>query len=151
MRGKLSFRIFAHSWISDWNHGNSHFLRGLAQELLKDGHETRCYEERDGWSMKNLVKESEQCAAEAWIRFRKAFPDLDVRFYARSDEFEQYLASELRNADVVLIHEWNSSEVVASILALRSKLKFRALFHDTHHRAYTSPKEILRMPLDQFD
>jgi len=151
MSGKLSFRIFAHSWISDWNHGNAHFLRGLAQELIKAGHETRCYEERDGWSMRNLVEEGEHCAAEAWIRFRKAFPDLDVRFYARNDEFEQYLASELQDADVVLIHEWNSPEVVASILALRSKLKFRALFHDTHHRAYTSPTEILRMPLNQFD
>jgi spore maturation protein CgeB len=34
---------------------------------------------------------------------------------------------------------------------LKTKLGFRALFHDTHHRAYTNPKEILRMPLAQFD
>ena len=25
--------IFCHSLISDWNHGNAHFLRGIAGEL----------------------------------------------------------------------------------------------------------------------
>jgi spore maturation protein CgeB len=42
MKGKLRFRIFAHSWLSDWNHGNSHFLRGLARELVRLGNEVRC-------------------------------------------------------------------------------------------------------------
>ena len=37
MTGKLRFRIFAHSWLSDWNHGNAHFLRGLARELVATG------------------------------------------------------------------------------------------------------------------
>ena len=57
MTGNLSIRFFAHSWISDWNHGNAHFLRGLASELVNQGHEVRCYEERDGWSMRNLAEE----------------------------------------------------------------------------------------------
>ena len=26
--------IFCHSLASDWNHGNAHFLRGVARELL---------------------------------------------------------------------------------------------------------------------
>ena len=151
MSGKHSFRIFAHSWISDWNHGNAHFLRGLASELVKAGHEVRCYEERDGWSMRNLAEEGEHFAADAVISFRAAFPNLDVRFYTRDESLPQFLATELSGADVVLVHEWNSPEVVAAILALKPKLKFRALFHDTHHRAYTSPGEILRMPLNQFD
>ena len=29
------------------------------------------------------------------------------------------------------------------------ELGFRALFHDTHHRAYTSPAELLRVPLHE--
>jgi len=29
MKQGLGIRLFAHSWISDWNHGNAHFLRGL--------------------------------------------------------------------------------------------------------------------------
>ena len=151
MTDQLSIRIFAHSWISDWNHGNAHFLRGLASELVKAGHEVRCYEEREGWSMKNLAEEGKPCAADALINFRKAFPYLDVRFYSRDLRLNNFLSRELVGSDVVLVHEWNSPEVVSRILALRPKLKFRTLFHDTHHRAYTSPEEILRMPLDQFD
>ena len=151
MTDQLSIRIFAHSWISDWNHGNAHFLRGLASELVKAGHVVRCYEERNGWSMKNLVAEGETCAANALINFRKAFPHLDVRFYSRDLELSNFLSRELVGSNVVVVHEWNLPEVVSRILALRPKLKFRALFHDTHHRAYTRPAEILRMPLDQFD
>lgn len=151
MTGQLSFRIFAHSWISDWNHGNAHFLRGLASELVKAGHDVRCYEERNGWSMRNLAEEGQQCAADALISFRKAFPELDVRFYSQDSRFREFLAAELAGTHVALIHEWNSPGVVAAILELKPDLKFRALFHDTHHRAYTSPQEILRMPLDQFD
>ena len=26
--------LFTHSLVSDWNHGNAHFLRGIATELL---------------------------------------------------------------------------------------------------------------------
>jgi spore maturation protein CgeB len=151
MMDQLSIGMFAHSWISDWNHGNAHFLRGLASELVKAGHQVRCYEERDGWSMKNLVEEAETCAADALINFRKAFPHLDVRFYSRDLELSNFLSRELVDSDVVLVHEWNSPAVVSRILALRPKLKFRALFHDTHHRAYTSPQEIRAMPLAQFD
>lgn len=151
MTGKLSFRIFAHSWISDWNHGNAHFLRGLASALGRAGHQVRCYEERDGWSMRNLSEEAEGCAAKALIGFRKGFSELDVRFYTVNQELDKFLAAELSGADVVIVHEWNSPEAVAAILRLKSRLNFLALFHDTHHRAYTSPQEILRMPLDQFD
>ena len=151
MNGRLSFRFFAHSWISDWNHGNAHFLRGLAHELVKLGHEVRCYEERDSWSMKNLAAENSSAAADALISFRKAFPALDVRFYTSGEGLDGFLQSELADADVVVIHEWNSPELMAEILRLRTKPRFRVLFHDTHHRAYTNPKEILRFPLADFD
>lgn len=151
MSGRLSFRFFAHSWVSDWNHGNAHFLRGLASELVNQGHEVRCYEERDGWSMKNLTQEGSDAAAQAVIAFCQAFPSLDVRFYGNDSAFSAFAARELSDADVVIIHEWNSPVVVAQILALKPALGFRALFHDTHHRAYTNPKEILQMPLQDFD
>jgi spore maturation protein CgeB len=51
----------------------------------------------------------------------------------------------------VVVHEWNSPEVVDAILDLKTLFAFRALFHDTHHRAYTNPREILRFPLHRFD
>jgi spore maturation protein CgeB len=50
MSTPLRLRLFAHSWRSDWNHGNAHFLRGLADELRGLGHEVRCYEPENGWS-----------------------------------------------------------------------------------------------------
>jgi spore maturation protein CgeB len=151
MTGKLSFRIFAHSWISDWNHGNAHFLRGLANELVNQGHEVRCYEERGGWSMLNLTQEAPGIAEAAASDFKRAFPNLDVRLYANDSGLTEVLARELRGADVVVVHEWNSPEVVANIISLKTKLGFRALFHDTHHRAYSNPREVLRFPLAEFD
>ena len=151
MTGQLSFRFFAHSWISDWNHGNAHFLRGLTNALVDQGHEVRCYEERDGWSMRNLAEEGTDAAANALRDFRQAFPALDVRPYTNDAGLKEFLARELRGADVVVIHEWNSPEVVATILSLKQKFGFRALFHDTHHRAYTNPREVLRCPLAEFD
>jgi spore maturation protein CgeB len=151
MTGRLSFRIFAHSWISDWNHGNAHFLRGLASELVRQGHEVRCYEERDGWSMQNLTAEGPEVVRRALLDFRQAFPLLDVRFYSTKDGLREFLSAELRDADVVVIHEWNALEVVSSILSLKPQFGFRTLFHDTHHRAYTNPREMLRFPLAEFD
>ncbi len=151
MNGHLSFRFFAHSWISDWNHGNAHFLRGLANELVNQGHEVRCYEERDSWSMRNLAQEGQDAVAASLLAFRLAFPALDVRPYTSDDGLKEFLARELRGADVVIVHEWNSPELAGAILSFKPKLGFRTLLHDTHHRAYTNPRDILRFPLAEFD
>jgi spore maturation protein CgeB len=151
LNAPLSFRFFAHSWISDWNHGNAHFLRGLANELVNAGHEVRCYEERNGWSITNLAGEGENAVAEALGDFMGAFPKLDIRFYRYDSGFRSFLKSELAGADVVIVHEWNHPQVAAEIIALKRALGFEALFHDTHHRAYTSPGEIMRFPLAEFD
>ena len=39
--------MFYHSLISDWNHGNAHFLRGVVGELQRRGHDVRVYEPAD--------------------------------------------------------------------------------------------------------
>lgn len=148
---RLRLRILAHSWISDWNHGNAHFLRGLAYELTRLGHEVRCYENPNSWSMNNLLQEGIDKAGSTILGFWKAFSALDVRFYRNDAGFRQFAEEELREADVVIIHEWSDPEIVQTILSLKPKLGFRALLHDTHHRAYTNPKEILRFPLREFD
>lgn len=151
MKQLLSFRIFAHSWISDWNHGNAHFLRGLASELVNLGHEVRCYEEQDGWSITNLATEAPNAVEQARADFHREFPELEVRTYRCDPALPGFLNSELSGADFVIVHEWNSPHLAAEILELKPKLRFRALFHDTHHRAYTSPASIMRFPLDRFD
>jgi hypothetical protein len=52
--------LFYHSLLSDWNHGNAHFLRGVTTELLARGHDTQVFEPRDAWSLQNLLKEHGQ-------------------------------------------------------------------------------------------
>jgi spore maturation protein CgeB len=151
MSQRLRFRIFAHSWISDWNHGNAHFLRGLANELVNLGHEVCCYEESNAWSAASLQGEGSDAANHALALFRRSFPALDVRFYVNDDSFGAFAQKELKEADIVIVHEWNAPEVVAVILALKSRLGFLALFHDTHHRAYTAPQQMKGFPLTQFD
>jgi spore maturation protein CgeB len=150
MSGRVHFRIFAHSWLSDWNHGNAHFLRGLARELVRTGHEVRCYEERGSWSLTNLMREGE-IADRAVEQFRREFPELDVRFYEQGESLHDTLANELRGADIVIVHEWNDPKVADAILSLKERDGFRALLHDTHHRAYTNAAEILRFNLPRFD
>jgi len=146
----LRIRFFAHSWISDWNHGNAHFLRGLTRELVRMGHEVRCYEEIGAWSLSNLMREGE-AGERAVDGFHATYPELDVRFYRRDESLPAFLDGELAGAGLVLVHEWNEPEVVHQILARKQRLGFRALFHDTHHRAYSNADQILRFPLHLFD
>ncbi len=150
MRQPLDIRMFAHSWVSDWNHGNAHFLRGLARALLRMGHKVRCYEELGSWSLTNLVRQEGERAIAAVDQFRTLYPELDVQFYTE-EGFEEFAARELRGADVVLVHEWNTPKVVNTIVGLKRQLGFVTLFHDTHHRAYTRAHEILRFHLYLFD
>ena len=148
---KLTFRLFAHSWVSDWNHGNAHFLRGLARELKRLGHDVRCYEELGSWSLTNLVKQECEAAIQAIDDFRKTYSELDIRFYQQDDTFDDFLNEELKDADIVVLHEWNAPSVVNAILAKKERFGFKALFHDTHHRAYTNAGEILKFQLHLFD
>ena len=151
MKHRLHFRFFAHSWVSDWNHGNAHFLRGLVRELVKSGHHVRCYEELGAWSLKNLVTNEKELAVSAIDTFRQTYPELDVRFYQYDDTLDRFLDEELRGADVVLLHEWNDPKLVNAVLDRKARLGFRVLLHDTHHRAYTAAAQILQFHLHLVD
>jgi spore maturation protein CgeB len=83
--------------------------------------------------------------------FRKRFAELDIRFYKNDAQFAEFIAKELRGVDIVILHEWNEPAIVNTVLSLKEQLGFRALFHDTHHRAYTRAGEILRFHLHRFD
>ena len=151
MKRKLSIRYFAHSWVSDWNHGNAHFLRGLARSLVAMGHQVRCYEQLGSWSLSNLVRQEGERAIAAIDDFRRAYPQLDIHFYKDGESFPAFAAEELRDADVVILHEWTEPSIVNAILELKRQCGFKVLLHDTHHRAYTSPRDILRFHLPLFD
>lgn len=138
--------IFCHSLISDWNHGNAHFLRGIASELLARGHDVRVYEDRNAWSIRNLV----ELRGDSAIRgFHLSYPKLtSVRYYADSLDLNRALDG----ADLVLVHEWNSPDIVARIGRHRANSgNFLLLFHDTHHRAVTAPQEISAFDLSAYD
>src|SRR5579871_6814988 len=151
MTQKLNIALFCHSLVSDWNHGNAHFLRGLMRELVRLGHGVRSYEELASWSLASLMRHEGENAIGAIDDFRRSYPELDIRFYQSHNGLQQFLAQELKGVDVVLVHEWNDPAVVNSILALKKTHGFVALLHDSHHRAYTSARDILQFHLHLLD
>lgn len=145
---KLRMALFAHSFRSDWNNGNAHFLRGLARELGKLGHQVTCYEPIDGWSYTNLLAEEQEHGAASLRTFAAAYPDLQIELLrGEGDELRQAL----RHADIALVHEWHTPQEIADLLAARDGLDCRLLFHDTHHRASSSPEQIRLLQVHRFD
>jgi spore maturation protein CgeB len=138
--------IFCHSLVSDWNHGNAHFLRGVCGELLARGHSVRVYEPADAWSMTNLVAEHGQ---QPLAGFARAYPQLNSVRY-RLDALD--LDEALDGADLVLVHEWNDHGLVTRIGRHRgSNRTYRLLFHDTHHRCVTAPQSMAAYDLRHYD
>jgi spore maturation protein CgeB len=137
--------IFCHSLISDWNHGNAHFLRGVASELMARGHALRIYEPHDAWSLQNLSAEQ---GDDAVLRFHSAFPALRSTRYdlARLD------LDEALEAELVLVHEWNDPGLVSRIGAHNpSRRRAKILFHDTHHRTATDSAAMSAYDLSNYD
>jgi spore maturation protein CgeB len=142
----VKFVLFYHSLVSDWNHGNAHFLRGIVRELMVRGHEVALFEPADGWSRRHLVAHH---GAQAIAEFHTAFPELRSTTY---DVQTIDLEAALERADVVIVHEWNAPELVARIGRHRAAGgSYRLLFHDTHHRSISAPRALQAFQLDAFD
>jgi spore maturation protein CgeB len=137
--------IFCHSLVSDWNHGNAHFLRGVVAELQCRGHRVRVHEPLDGWSRANLVADH---GREAIVDVRRAFPALRSTVYD-IDDFDAGALTD--GADVVIVHEWTEPAVVAALGRHRRRAGYRLLFHDTHHRMVTAPEDMERLDLSGYD
>src|SRR5690348_7953646 len=137
--------IFCHSIISDWNHGNAHFLRGVATELISLGHTVNIYEPGDAWSATNLVRDYGPQSCDLFHRF---YPNLISNRYDRE---KIDLDKELRGADLVLVHEWNDPELIRDIAAIRRRSDFVAFFHDTHHRMASSPCAFSQAAIEEYD
>jgi spore maturation protein CgeB len=142
----MRFVMFYHSLVSDWNHGNAHFLRGIATELLARGHRVTILEPHDSWSRTNLLAQAGSLAVD---RFHRAYPALMSVQYRLDDLDLDHL---LAGADVVLVHEWNDPALVASIGRHRSVSGgYRLFFHDTHHRSVSCPEEMEAYELEHYD
>jgi len=137
--------LFYHSLISDWNHGNAHFLRGIIHELQSRQHQVRVFEPLNGWSLQNLLMEQGPAAMNA---FSRAFPSLRSNFY---DPSTIDLDEALDGADLVIVHEWNDSELVGRIGKHRLKSRYSLFFHDTHHAGISDPDRISNYQLEHYD
>ena len=138
--------MFYHSLASDWNHGNAHFLRGVATELLHRGHEVIVLEPAEGWSRTNLVREQ---GPEALESYQAAYPALaSVTYGPALPDLDRVLAG----ADLVLVHEWNDPALVRAVGEHRRVAGgYRLLFHDTHHRSVSAPAEMAAYDLRWYD
>jgi len=138
--------MFYHSLISDWNHGNAHFLRGIVSEMLSRGDEVRVFEPANGWSAKNLRSE---CGEDAVRKFHAAYPMLESETH---NGFDDEIKDALEHAELVIVHEWNDPALVAAIGAHRLRCgSYRLYFHDTHHRMVSEPETMSRYDLSGYD
>ncbi len=141
----MKFVFYTHSLISDWNHGNAHFLRGVMRDLVRRGHEAVALEPAEAWSRSNLLQDQGEPAI---ADFAATFPDLHSQIYQPGFDHEAALA----DADVVVVHEWTDPALVAEIGQIRAGGgAFTLLFHDTHHRAVSSEGDIAGLKLDHYD
>jgi spore maturation protein CgeB len=139
--------IFCHSLVSDWNHGNAHFLRGICSELQARGHSVAVYEPRDAWSVENLIADAGEAGLAA---FHRAYPGLSS---IRYDPAHLDLEEALDGADLVLVHEWSEHSLVRRVgeHRVRAARPYVLLFHDTHHRAVTAPEQMAGYDLEGYD
>ncbi len=142
----MRIALFYHSLISDWNHGNAHFLRGIGSELQARGHELRIFEPEDSWSRNNLLAEHGRAAIDA---FDRAFPNLKSTEYRINDlRMDEWLDQ----TDIGIIHEWNDPYVISAAGECRRRNPtLRLFFHDTHHRLFTAEHEMSRFDLRNYD
>ena len=141
----MRFVFYTHSLVSDWNHGNAHFLRGVMRDLVRRGHSALALEPADSWSRQNLVDTQGAAALE---RFSSDFPELHWQEYGRGFDH----AAALAEADIVIVHEWTDPALVERLGRLRrSGAAFTLLFHDTHHRAVSAQGDIAELMLGDYD
>ena len=146
-RGNEQIVIFCHSLLSDWNHGNAHFLRGIVSELKARGEDVVVYEPSGNWSLQNLLAEPQ--GPSAVENFYQTYPGLDSVFY---EPALLRLDRALANAKLVLVHEWSDHAFVRRLgQHRRQNSHYRLLFHDTHHRSITDSAGMAAYDLSAYD
>ncbi|MFD2514888.1 glycosyltransferase [Pontibacter locisalis] len=142
----MKITLFYHSILSDWNHGNAHFLRGVVRELEERGHQVKVYEPENGWSLQNLI---EGYGKEKLDELKEYYPNISTNFYSPESI---NLNEVLYDADLVLVHEWNEHDLVKRIGEHRANGgKYKLVFHDTHHRAVTERESMAKYDLRHYD
>lgn len=138
--------MFYHSLLSDWNHGNAHFLRGVVSEMRSRNYDIQVYEPKEAWSLENLLKEHGEEPIE---RFYATYGGLkSIRYDLKTLDLDQILD----DADLVIVHEWNDHELVQRVGRHRANVGgYRLLFHDTHHRSVSDRSLMAAYDLSHYD
>jgi spore maturation protein CgeB len=114
--------------------------------LQSRGHEVCVFEPTNGWSRTHLIANQ---GASALEEFHRAYPALASSLY---DPPSPPLDQALDGADLVLVHEWNEPGLVKAIGRHRASTGgYGLLFHDTHHRSLTAPREMEAFDLRHYD
>jgi spore maturation protein CgeB len=142
----MRFVLLYHSLVSDWNHASAHALRGVATELLMQGHSVRILEPADGWSLHNLREQGGEGVIKA---FHATYPRLRSTFY---DPATVDLDDVLADADVVIAHEWNDPGFLRRLGEHRALTRsYKLLFHDAPHRSLTQPLQLRALAVSRYD
>jgi spore maturation protein CgeB len=153
----MRFVLFYHSLVSDWNHPSAHVLRGVASELLIQGHSVQILEPADGWSLHNLREQGGDGVVKA---FHATYPRLRSSFY---DPLGIDLDAALVDADVVIAHEWTDPALLCRLGEHRTQARagsargtYKLLFHDAPHRSFRGtgvapPLEMRSRVLSRYD
>lgn len=140
--------FFYQPLLSDWSHGNAHFLRGYATELQERGHEVVVYEPFQN-SSPAKSKAPGHIPPTSISPFETNYPGLrSLPFDPSQFDAEKALA----DSDLVIVHELNPNDLIARIGQCRARLDtFRLLLHDTHNRALIEHTGISGADLSHYD
>ena len=131
--------LFCHSLVSDWNHGNAHFLRGVVQRAA--GARPR----RRGLRAARTAGASRTCVAEhgeppLQRASRRAYPALAQPALRRATARSRRGAGRRRPGARARVERARAGRGASARIA-RPTRRYRLLFHDTHHRCGHRPGE----------
>ena len=114
----MNIAFLGHSIVSDWNHGNAHFFRGLIKALSNKGHHVTFFEPKNAWSLSRLTAEQGKSESDVLAAFSARFPFVTPRFYDETTDWRETLAP----LDATLVHEWTDTPLVRALAALSPDL-----------------------------
>ncbi len=131
----MQFIVFTSFLVPDCNHDNAQFVRGVASDLIRRHHKVKLVAPAAARKEAGLLQDSGE---ESTADFRYACPLLKG---ALSDEPPLDLDEVLETADVVVVHEDNSRDLVRRIGDHHAgRPDYRLYFHDTHQRKVINPR-----------
>ncbi len=138
--------LFCHSFVSCWNNGHAHFLRGIAREMLRLGHHVSVFEPESGWSRTNAIRDG---GAAVLAEAAALVPGVSIETYR---EERPDLDRATAGADLVIVHEWSTPWLVSALGRHRiGGGRYTLLFHDSHHRSVTAPADLDAFDLEGYD